>query len=294
MTSLADHSPFPFTAEECRSLLDMLRHLHDYEPMLPYRNCAISRLLSEIFAHRVLHFHGDLHARLSRCSSVWPTNPVQKSAWVVAAEYSLMKFPTHHHESLRNLWVDKIAYVRSWNAYLEELTTEWERAIGHSAACVMSASMLKILLGASSLQSNVWVELSQGFSTAAISMALVSLLSGILSLQMRRDAHEGAEVVAFFEKKTHPTLGLYPFAILLSIPFATCVWSLALLAVATASGTFGTVSGDVALISLAPPFIALCLIYISLDYVNEAPGFNVVLRFLGNAAHHGANWLQHV
>ncbi|KZT31623.1 hypothetical protein SISSUDRAFT_1067609 [Sistotremastrum suecicum HHB10207 ss-3] len=292
LTCLPNHSTFPFDPEQCRGLLALLNNLRDYEGMQPYRTCAIGRLLSEIYVHRVINYHGERHVRLSRLDSVWLTPSLPKSFWISITDSALWKFPSRHHQALCGLWVDRIAYIRSWNSFLEQLTVEWERSIALSAATIMCNLTLKVLLRSSDVQASQWTTVADGFSAAATSMALVGLVSGVIELHLQQEALEASEVVTFMQEKSHPRAGLYPLAILFSIPMAACVWSLFLFTIAIATATFGTLARSCGLLSLAPAFITLCAIYISLDYLNEVPGLNILLRTIGDLAHRAAHWLQ--
>ncbi|KZT33564.1 hypothetical protein SISSUDRAFT_1066048 [Sistotremastrum suecicum HHB10207 ss-3] len=293
MTCLPNNSTFPFDPEQCHNLLGFLRNIRDYENVQAYRTCAIARLLSEIYTHRVINFHGDRHARMSRLDTVWTPQPVQpKPFWIVIAECAFWRIPTRHHRAICDLWVDRIAYVHAWNSFLDSLGLEWERSIAHAVASLMCNLLLKVLLRSWEVVPSQWIDVADGFSTAAVALALVGLLSGVIGLQMRSDAVDASEIVSFLERKEHPISGLSPLAILFSVPFAACLWSLAFLSLATITATFGTTTLTNGVMSLCPAILTICLIYISLDHVNEVPGVSAILRFVGDAAHKAANWLQ--
>ncbi|KZS95016.1 hypothetical protein SISNIDRAFT_464691 [Sistotremastrum niveocremeum HHB9708] len=294
MTSILNHSTFPFNPEQCRALLDFIARLRDAADMQGYRTCAVARLLAEIYSHRIINFHGDTYARLSRLDNIWPKPNPSKSAWIVAAGQLLWRVPERHFQSLSNLWVDNIAYTHPWNDFVEGLRVEWERSVAIAVACIVCTLLLQIFQQSLEAASSASIRISSTFATAAILMALVGFIVGAILLHIRRDALEAEEIVAFIESKTHTAYGLHPLAIFLSVPFSTCLWSLALLSVAIIVGMFGTTNWCDTFAALLPFSVTLGMLYCALECIGGSLGLKLVVGIVGEKFSNLANWLHYL
>ncbi|KZS89703.1 hypothetical protein SISNIDRAFT_387928, partial [Sistotremastrum niveocremeum HHB9708] len=125
MTS--DLSTVPYSPSQCRQFLKLLNGIPGKltSTSLRYRNCVIGRLYSEIYANYFVNLRGEPNARLSRTQRLLPDPPIETPRWIEFVNLSIWK-TAKHHQTLRELWVDKVSYAHHWDHYMKHLAYEWK------------------------------------------------------------------------------------------------------------------------------------------------------------------------
>ncbi|KZT33140.1 hypothetical protein SISSUDRAFT_993372, partial [Sistotremastrum suecicum HHB10207 ss-3] len=135
MTS--DLSTVPYSPAQCRRFLKLLNGIPESDSVEGYRNCVIGRLYSEIYANYFVNLRGEPDARLSRTQRLLPEPEIKTPRWIEFVNLSMWKSPAKHHQTLRELWVDKVSYSHHWDHYMKHLAHEWKYSASWSAVVTL-------------------------------------------------------------------------------------------------------------------------------------------------------------
>lgn len=209
-------STFPYTAEKCSQLLQLLS-LQRGRALDGHTLCFVARLWGAIENQRFMTYHGQEHAQLDRLQIMTPEEDIDHQ-WVKSiANPALWGIPDRYFLELHDLFANEQVFVDQWQIFMTACISEWHTAVVWTFP-VMIATILSCLLSRASLSSALPSVLSASGSLATGSILLLK--------------HHGLEdatasfAARYLRAAKSRTTGMLPSAIVFSLPKALYLWSI--------------------------------------------------------------------
>ncbi|KLO09673.1 hypothetical protein SCHPADRAFT_554109 [Schizopora paradoxa] len=231
MTSL--DSTFPFSKEDTRELVDLVKHLHTLKKTIKshgYIVVAAARLMTIFVNERFYHFAGQEGARLTRDQSI--RGNISKRTFLIRLLSPMLFYaPETHLTSLEKLFVDKVVKAHPWKTFVSKLEEDWIQYVLYSTV-LLTADVS--FLAVPNVMPNNGIPKGQSAPPAVVATqlsliaAIGSIVIGLLLVrEYKKKASESAGTAAdFLSRRSHRSRGLEAMAILYSLPFALLMWGL--------------------------------------------------------------------
>ncbi|KZT32530.1 hypothetical protein SISSUDRAFT_1037674 [Sistotremastrum suecicum HHB10207 ss-3] len=271
MTS--DLSTIPFSPSQCRDFLKLLDGIPESDHAQGYRSCVIGKIFSEVYSNYFVNLRGEPNARLCRTQALFPKPQIKSAGWIELLNLLTWGIPAPHHESLQELWVDKIVWSHYWDQYMQYLMYEWKFSAICSAVTTLDLSLQESSSSADALTFVFWVNnLSAsaaslfGISSLATSIALIHIHRSPLGVSSASGAGQ------YLGRAWHKEFGFQPLALLFALPWALLVWALLFLGVRLFISPF-----------VAPPIFVQCaFLTISITLITGLYSILVLLKMAPN------------
>ncbi|KAG2139477.1 hypothetical protein BD769DRAFT_1431984 [Suillus cothurnatus] len=209
-------STFPYTAEKCNQLLQLLS-LQRGRTLDGHTLCFVARLWGAIENQRFMTYYGQEHAQLDRLQIMTPEEDMDHEWVKTIANLALWGIPDRYLLELRDLFANEQVFVDQWQVFMTGCISEWHTAVVW-AFPVITATILSCLL-----------------SRASVSSALPSILSASGSLatgSILLLKHHGLEdatasfAARYLRAAKSRSIGMLPSAIVFSLPKGLYLWSI--------------------------------------------------------------------
>ncbi|OAX42603.1 hypothetical protein K503DRAFT_796989 [Rhizopogon vinicolor AM-OR11-026] len=196
-------STFPYTAEKCTQLLQLVSLRREGETLDGHTLCFVARLWGAIENHRFMTYYGQEYAQLDRLQIMTPAEEIEHPSVEAIANPALWGIPGHYLSELRDLFANEQVFVDQWQIFMKASMSEWHTAVVWTFPVII-ADILSCLLSRASLSSALPSILSasgslitgsilllrhHGLEDATASFAVRALLAGCKI--KRRDAPFG-------------------------------------------------------------------------------------------------------
>lgn len=212
-------STFPYTAEKCSQLLQLLS-LQRGRSLDGHTLCFVARIWGAIENQRFMTYYGQEHAQLDRLQIMTPEEDMDHP-WVKAiANPILWGIPNRYFSELHDLFANEQVFVDQWQIFMTTCNSEWHTAVVWTFPVII-ATILSCLLSRASMSSALPSILS-----ASGSLATGSIL--LLKHQGLQDATASFAARYLRAAKSH-SIGMLPSAIVFSLPKGLYLWSIVLM-----------------------------------------------------------------
>lgn len=209
-------STFPYTAEKCSQLLQLLS-LQRGRTLDGHTLCFVARLWGAIENQRFMTYYGQEHAQLDRLQIMMPEEDMDHQWVKTIANSVLWGIPDRYFFKLHELFANEQVFVDQWQTFMTACVSEWHTAVVWTFP-VMIATILSCLLSRASLTSALPSILSASGSLATGSILLLK--------------HHGLEdatasfAARYLRAAKSRSIGMLPSAIVFSLPKGLCLWSI--------------------------------------------------------------------
>ncbi|KAG2136726.1 hypothetical protein DEU56DRAFT_805603 [Suillus clintonianus] len=209
-------STFPYTAERCSQLLELLS-LQRGRALDGHTLCFVARLWGAIENQRFMTYYGQENAQLDRLQIMTPEEDIDHE-WVQSlANPALWGIPGRYFSELHELFANEQVFVDQWQIFMTSCITEWNTAVVWTFPVII-ATILSCLLSRASMSSALPAILS-----ASGSLATGSIL--LLKHHGLEDATASFAARYLRAAKSH-SIGMLPSAIVFSLPKGLYLWSI--------------------------------------------------------------------
>ncbi|KAG1753639.1 uncharacterized protein EDB91DRAFT_1242618 [Suillus paluster] len=228
-------STFPYTAERCSQLLQLLslqrgesiifsvpNSLSEtpakVEPLMDtHYALLVARLWGAIDNQRFMTYHGQEYAQLDRLQIMTPEEDIDHQWMKTLADLALWGIPGRYFSELHDLFANEQVFVDQWHTFMTASISEWHSAVVWTFP-VMIVTILSCLLSRASLSSALPSILSASGSLATGSILLLK--------------HHGLEdatasfAARYLRAAKSRSIGMLPSAIVFSLPKGLYLWSI--------------------------------------------------------------------
>jgi len=197
-----------------------------------YRNWVTARIRETIAFNRAINLYGERNARLSnlqtRGYNLQSRSPLP--SWI----FTILFFdkPNNLHATLRDLWIDKITYTRTWRAFAQEINSSLTESIIQDLILILT-SIISLAVPFTSVDPLRRVTLSLNTTSVILAVASASLAIGLRGKYTELSKATSTTAGDYQESEFHKTYGFYPLAVKLSLPSVLFRWALVLFAIAS-------------------------------------------------------------
>ncbi|KAG1902152.1 uncharacterized protein F5891DRAFT_1024977 [Suillus fuscotomentosus] len=209
-------STFPYTAERCSQLLQLLS-LQRGRALDGHTLCFVARLWGAIENQRFLTYYGQEHAQLDRLQIMTPEEDMDHQWVKTIANLALWGIPDRFFFELHDLFANEQVFVDQWQIFMTTCVSEWHTAVIWTFPITI-ATILSCLLSRASLSSALPAILSASGSLAVGSILLLK--------------HHGLEdatasfAARYLRAAKSRSIGMLPSAIVFSLPKGLYLWSI--------------------------------------------------------------------
>lgn len=209
-------STFPYTAERCNQLLQLLS-LQRGRTLDGHTLCFVARLWGAIENQRFMTYYGQECAQLDRLQIMTPEEDIDHQWVKTLANSVLWGIPSRYFSELRDLFANEQVFVDQWQTFMTASISEWHSAVVWTFP-VMITTILSCLLSRASLSSALPSILSASGSLATGSILLLK--------------HHGLEdatasfAARYLRAAKSRSIGMLPSAIVFSLPKGLYLWSI--------------------------------------------------------------------
>lgn len=209
-------STFPYTAEKCSQLLQLLS-LQRGRPLDGHTLCFVARLWGAIENQRFMTYYGQEHAQLDRLQIMAPEEDMDHQWVKTTANLALWGIPDRYFFELRDLFANEQVFVDQWQIFMTACISEWHTVVVWTFPVII-ANLLSCLLSRASLSS----------ALPSIVSASGSLATGSILLLKHHGLEDATASFAarYLRAAKSRSVGMLPSAIAFGLPKGLYLWSI--------------------------------------------------------------------
>ncbi|KAG8216888.1 hypothetical protein J3R82DRAFT_7157 [Butyriboletus roseoflavus] len=230
-------STFPYTADACRQLLELLSRRRG-QRMDGYTLCYAARLAGAITNQRFVTFYGQSSAQLDRLQEMFPTDVVVvEHKWVsTVADLVMWGIPRRYNNLMQDLYVNEQVYADQWTRFVSICSADWTNSLSWSFLVLIATILLANVHGGTVFTS------IPSFLSCAISIASASCLHlghqplaesspvvGVRGFPCLGLSTLTALQARYLRSAKWNNLGFWPSAVAFSLPRVGYLWAVGLL-----------------------------------------------------------------
>ncbi|THH07973.1 hypothetical protein EW146_g9140 [Bondarzewia mesenterica] len=203
---------FPYSADECATLITVLRDSRDL--ISDGRiTCFVARLWGFVASYRHRIHYGEEHSQLSRIKPTFETPEAKRNIVFTLCSRLLFNMPELYRQQFEDLFVDEHVHHHVWKDFVTEKLGEWKTLMQWSFPLLISNILI------------MPYTFSRTTTLASMFLDTASIVMTITMYQIQHDFVNwgNAPNYLLYQKNKHE---YQPIAIIYSLPKSLFIWAL--------------------------------------------------------------------